>query len=579
MLTNQAQRIRAIRDKAQGIKVLYVEDDPLIRQEYLTFLSRFFEQIESRPNGEEGLQAALEEPFDLIITDVQMPKLNGLEMIERIKERRPDQFTLLVSAYKDIDYLHRSVQLGVDGYLFKPIERGQTIDTLYKIVSQIRMARDNARYQRHLEELVEIKTREALESYTVDRISGLSTLAKLEQDIRTHPESSLALLKICDFKTLNDTYGYETGNAVLQQTAHVLRTLVINTGVECHGLYRTSGAHFAFLAPIGIDRLEPLVEQLIQAFESTEITVADHRMFLEMNAAIVSPNDELSLSHADFALRQAEKEGCIVIYRPDEHRNHERTLRLKRIDTIKRALQEGRFVPYYQPIVDNATLRVTKYEALARLVTNTGEVHSPGYFLDIAKATKMYGEITRMIVKTVLRDFRESEASVSLNLSIEDIAHLPTRAFLFEQISAFPEPGRLVFELLESEGIESYGEIQEFFVRLKELGCRVALDDFGSGYSNFEHLAKLDVDYIKIDGSLIHAMQNDDVSLSIVEMLSTFARRMGIKTIAEFVSDDALQQHVHALGISESQGYLFGQPAPFGESMRTVCDVDLAALR
>lgn len=571
MYTNQVNLIRTVCENAKGMSVLYVEDDPLICQEYLTFLSRFFETIHHESNGEKGLKAALVNRFDLIITDVQMPKMNGLDMIERIKEHNPEQSVLLVSAHKDIEYLHRSVQLGVDGYLFKPVERNQTINTLHKIVSKIKMEYENARYKQHLEELIDEKTREVIETYTIDRISGLQTLAKLEQDILYHPEDSLVLMKISDFKNLNDTYGYQAGNAVLEQTAELLRSLIEDEiAIEYHGLYRTSGTHFALLSPIDVRHLEPLVHLIIHKFESTEIRVAEEGMFLEMHAAIVNPNDEHSLSHADFALRKAEREGHVVIYHAAEHQSHEHTRKLKCIDTIKRALKENRFIPYYQPIVDNATMSVTKYEALARLVTSEGEILPPSRFLSVAKATKMYGMITRMVVSSVLNDFKDSECCVSINLSIDDISHLPTRVFLFQQIASFPEPTRLVFELLESEGIESYTEIQDFFAELKKLGCKVALDDFGSGYSNFEHLAKLNVDYIKFDGSLIHTIDTDYVSRTIVEMLTTFASRMGIKTIAEFVGTEKVHAHVNTIGITESQGYLFGRPEPFHPSMKRI---------
>ncbi|DAB39486.1 MAG TPA: hypothetical protein CFH83_00470 [Sulfuricurvum kujiense] len=101
---------------------------------------------------------------------------------------------------------------------------------------------------------------------------------------------------------------------------------------------------------------------------------------------------------------------------------------------------------------------------------------------------------------------------------------------------------------------------------MKHYGCKVAIDDFGSGYSNFEHLAKLNIDYIKIDGSLILGIEDTLISQVIVEMLSDFARKMGIKTIAEFVSKESISAKVNAMGIDESQGFLYGQAIP--HSMR-----------
>jgi EAL domain-containing protein (putative c-di-GMP-specific phosphodiesterase class I) len=290
-------------------------------------------------------------------------------------------------------------------------------------------------------------------------------------------------------------------------------------------------------------------------------------MYLEMGSGIVDHADEAPLSHADIALRQAEKEGDIVIYRNDARSAKERSTRLQYQDMIKRALQEDRFVPYYQPIIDNKTKKIMKYEALARLILPDGKVISPGLFLPIAKETKMYNSITKMIIRKTLDNFRYSECSISMNLSIDDIKDRLTREFLIEQIGQFPEPKRLVFELLESEGIGSYEDVQEFFAELKHYGCKVAIDDFGSGYSNFEHLAKLNIDYIKIDGSLILGIEDTLISQVIVEMLSNFATKMGIKTIAEFVSKESISLKVNDMGIDESQGFLYGQPVPYHRLM------------
>lgn len=215
---NLSDNIKLLRKKAEGITVLYVEDDPMIRSEYIKFLSKIFDSIQSAENGQVGLEMALENPFDLVIADVQMPLLNGLGMIEKIKEKYPEQASLLISAHQESSILHRSVELNVDGYIFKPIDRNHTISALMKIVSRIVMIKENILYKQHLEKLVVIKSREVIEGYITDHLSGLHSLAKLEEDILIHPNYSLGLLKIKKFKNINDLYGYEYGNLLLKQT-------------------------------------------------------------------------------------------------------------------------------------------------------------------------------------------------------------------------------------------------------------------------------------------------------------------------------------------------------------------------
>ena len=568
---NSAESIKLLKAKAKDLKILLVDDDPLIRKGYLDFFGRIFDNIDNRNNGKEGLEAALNKQYDLVISDVQMPVMNGLEMIDKIKQRDSDQSTLLISASHDPDVLYNSVKLGVDGYIFKPIQIKLALEVLDKIVSKILMEKENRMYKQHLEELVIEKSRQAIETYTVDGISKLYSLAKLQQDIIEPNNNSLAVIKIKNFKVMNDFYGYDIGNNILKQTAELLNKIVLkNEFIANSILYRLSGAHFAILSPLDGEHLEQYIEKIIHEIESTEVDVNNQLMYLEMNAGIVSRKDEITLAHADSALRTAEKYGKIVIYKRDENLVKLHASQLQCNDMIKRALIENRFVPFYHPIVDNKTNQIKKYEALARLIMIDGEVIFPSCFLPVSKQTKAYNMISVAIIGKALEDFHDSECSVSLNISMDDINHIPTREFIFEQITLFPEPSRLVFELLESENIESYNEVKEFFSKLKQLGCKIAIDDFGSGYANFEHIAKLNVDYIKIDGSLILGIENEFLSLTIVEMLSTFAVKMGIKTIAEYVSNDSISNIVNSIGVNESQGFLFGEPVPYNDSMKYI---------
>lgn len=565
---NFGTSLAALLKIGHNITVLYVEDDPVIRQEFTHFLNRFFFKVDTAANGKEGLKTALSYDYDLIISDIEMPHMNGLDMIEKIKERKPHQATLLVSAHHEIPMMQRSIEIGVDGYLFKPILPHQTIELLHKVVSHIEQEKENVRYKIHLEKLVEAKSQKLLQLYTIDRISGLYTLGKFEEDLLQCSDVSLALFKINDFKSLNDFYGYEVGDSIIRQCADFLRekfSILDNTN-----LYRISGSHFALLTPIPSDDLEKFAILTNHIFENMPIKIENELIHLQMAIAIVPHNEAVSLSKGDTALREAQRTGKVVVYRQDTIKDQLRSKKLKYKEEIKRALRENRFVPFYQPIIDNTTKKIIKYEALARLILPDGKIITPEHFLNIAKETKTYGQISHMVIKKAMDDFKDSECNVSINLSIDDIKNSFTQKFLFAQIEAFPEPKRLVFELLESEGIDSYEELGIFLNRLKHYGCRIAIDDFGSGYSNFEHLAKLNIDYIKIDGSLIMDIESGILSQTIVELITSFAKKMEIKTIAEFVSNRSIETMVDSMEVTESQGYLFGQPVPYDLSMRFI---------
>jgi EAL domain-containing protein (putative c-di-GMP-specific phosphodiesterase class I)/PleD family two-component response regulator len=562
-----------IQNNAKNLHILLVEDDHLLSKEYELFFSRLFVHIDKAYNGLEGLEAASKKKYDLIITDIMMP-LSGLSMIQKIKERYPDQAVLVISAYQDTEKLHQALRIGVDCYLFKPLDIKQVMQALYKIVSNFLVRKENALYKQHLEELVLNKSQELIETYTVDSVTQLFSLSKLQEDLKQLSNYSLCVLKIKNFKSLNDFYGYEVGNSILLQTATFLKkALPHHPHLQSAKLYRISGAHFAMLAPVDAHAFETEVYTIIKDYETTEVTIQDQMFYLELSAGIVGRKDEITLSHADFALRLSEKSKAVVIYENDTKKIEAHAMKIKCHDAIKRALIEDRFVPFYHPIVDNQTNTIIKYEALARLIMPDGEIILPSCFLPVSKHAKTYNMITVAIIEKALQDFYHSECSVSLNISIDDIEDKQTRDYILAVVSLFPEPQRIIFELLESENITSYHEVKEFFKELKKIGCKVAIDDFGSGYSNFEHIAKLNVDYIKIDGSLISALEQDFTSLTIVEMLSAFATKMHIRTIAEYVANTSLHTLVHSIGLNESQGYVFGEPIPYNESMKYIQDI------
>lgn len=569
--SNLANSIVHLQKTANGLSVLYVEDDPLIREEYLHFLQRFFSDIDTRNNGKEGLKAASQKKYDLIISDIEMPLVSGIEMIEKIKDIFTDQKTILISAHKDSDILHQSIALQVDGYLFKPLDRQLSIELLHKVTSLIQLEKENQKYKENLEQIIEEKTKELVSSFIKDKTTQLFSLAKFHQDCATQTKRSMAILKVRKFKSINDFYGYEAGDAVLKQTAAFLHQELEEKYQEfTFTFYRVSGSHFIVTSTATTDKLYEIINELVHLFEITKMQIAQDTLLLELDAAVLHSSTNPSLSNLDRALRKAEHSNCVELYTKDEAEELSYKKRLQCKNNLIQAHQERRLINYYQPIVDNQNAQIYKYEALVRMVLEDGEVISPGLFLPIAKETKMYSMITKSVMESAFRDFSDSECSVSINLALEDIKNEEIRSYIRRQMQSFPQPSRIVFEILESEEIDSYFILQEFIQEMHSLGCKVAIDDFGSGYSNFEHLAKLRVDYIKIDGSLIKDIHHNHSSQAIVKMLRDFAQQMQIKTIAEFVSKEEISDYVYSIGVDESQGYFYSEPLPFQASMKKI---------
>ena len=172
----------------------------------------------------------------------------------------------------------------------------------------------------------------------------------------------------------------------------------------------------------------------------------------------------------------------------------------------------------------------------------------------------MYPSITKIMIRKSLEVFRDLPDEVSINLSIQDILDAGVKRYITKMIRDLNMGPRVSFEILESEGIENYNRVKKFIDHFKSMGCRIGIDDFGVGYSNFSHVVKLNVDFLKIDASLVKNIETDETAQVTVRSIVSFARELGIKTIGEYVHSQAVYETIKELGVDSSQGYFFGEP-------------------
>jgi EAL domain-containing protein (putative c-di-GMP-specific phosphodiesterase class I) len=231
-------------------------------------------------------------------------------------------------------------------------------------------------------------------------------------------------------------------------------------------------------------------------------------------------------------------------------------------DLIIKAIKGDNVIPFYQMIRCNAT-ETAKYECLARLKVK-GRILTPVHFLKIAKEENLSDCITKQMITKSFDYFYNRSCSFSINISFKDIVNDQTRAFILSALDGFHLPQNVIFEILEDESIELLENDNNFFIEfiteIKKRGCKIAIDDFGSGYSNFMNLLKMDVDILKIDGSMIKQIDNKSVRL-IIETIVMMAQKLNIQTVAEFVETEDIQTVVKAMGINHSQGYLYSKPS------------------
>ncbi len=406
--------------------------------------------------------------------------------------------------------------------------------------------------------------KELRELYYTDPLTKLPNRIKLIDDLDKHDELALAILDIDSFKIINDFYGHVIGDFLIYEVAKRIKQYISH---ESLCFYRLPSDSFAIVNKKHIEKeyFELIVISLIQIVSKSPFDyIRDNGEEVEIYANITAGivfEKESALAHADIALREAKNtHKDYSIYHNDMNQEIAFSKNMEWIKKIKTAIIHDKIVPYFQPIIENTTQKTVKFECLVRLIDEEGDVISPFFFLEIAKQSKQYESISKIMIKKSFQAFINTSYEFSINLSIEDIIEYNLFEYIKSMLAIYPLANQLCFEILETEEIENYQVIADFVTGVRELGCKVSIDDFGSGYSNFSHLLNLNFDYLKIDASLIKDIHEDKNKQVIVKTIVTFAKELGIKTIGEFVESKSIYDHITKMGIDYSQGYYFSPP-------------------
>lgn len=654
--------------RERELVVLFVEDEEVIRDSFSSMLRAKFENVLVADNGEDALRLFESNRVDIVISDIIMPKLNGVKLAKEIKKIAPATFVMLVTASNDHEYLMEAIEAGVNRFILKPLNVKSFFEVLDAVCSEQKIKKELAEKDQLLEEyktavdasnivskadtkgiityanqafcdtsgysideligksqnivrhpnmpksvfkemwetiqskhiykgVVENKRKDG-SSYFVDAtivpilgvdgeiieylgirhditefinnkqklytnaLTGLPNRYKLSSDLAAGNGGSLAVINVDSFKILNDYYGSIIGDMVLVELANRFVKIFGSNNLT---VYKLSADEYGIFCEECKSDFVDEITRGVHLATLDGIRCGDIDIVTSVTAGIAVGKEGL-LEKANMALGFAKKyKKQISVY--DESmligKNYEKNITISK--TLREAIDGDWFVPYFQPIVNCLTGQIEKYETLVRIVKPSGEVLSPMEFLDVAKATRLYPHITRTMIAKAFEIFKNRKESFSVNLSVEDILDEHTRAFVLGMLGGYGMSGRVIFEILESEGIENYGDVSEFLSAAKKLGVKIAIDDFGTGYSNFEHLAKLNVDIIKIDGSLIRNIDTNSNSEIIVETIVSFAKKLGMQSVAEFVHSQEVYDKIKKIGIDYAQGYLLGKPDVLSE--------------
>lgn len=397
-----------------------------------------------------------------------------------------------------------------------------------------------------------------LETVKLDRLTGLYNNGKLISDIEPHGINNLAIIASKEHAAISDFYGLIAGDTLIIQFSKLLKSY-LSSGFT---LYRLHDDRFAVLEhSLSKVDFEKQISLLIQRVSSVSIDAKVNNLNLSLTCGIAYGDSPDIINFAKTAHNHAKNTNQVMVaYSRELNIEDDFQNKVFWSKKIKSALNEDRIILNYQGIYNNKNHRIEKHEVLVRAIERDRTIVYPNQFLNIAKTSKQYLNISKVVIEKSFRKFQNLEGKFSINVTIEDILDESMQEFLFKSIKEYGVGERLIIEIVESEQIKEYKPVATFVKRLKDFGAMLAIDDFGSGYSNYNHLLELDTDFVKIDGSIISKLCENNYSSEIVKSIVSFCRTMNIKTVAEFVSSKEIFDRVVDLGVDYSQGFYISKP-------------------
>lgn len=428
---------------------------------------------------------------------------------------------------------------------------------------------------------------------THDALTGLVNRREFERLLQeliagAHSENkhhAVLYMDLDQFKVVNDTCGHMAGDELLRQLVTVLAARCRESDIVA----RLGGDEFGMLlAGCPVDQAMRLANEIREAVQAFRFMWQEKTFAVGISIGLVavtadSGNLATILRNADAACYAAKDRGRnrVHVYLEDDRELALRHGEMQWMSRITRAFEEQRFRLYFQEIAPliPAHRGIRHFEVLLRMIDEDGEVVPPGAFIPAAERYNLMPTVDRWVIRTLFAARNEEWRGLwdecrdngmpfpvlcSINLSATTLNDDLFPDFLKDQITLHRVPPQaLCFEITETSAIANLNKTSQFMHELTRLGCRFALDDFGSGMSSFAYLKDLPVHYLKIDGAFVREMEHNAVNHAMVEAIARIAHVMGIETVAEFVEDCSLLPKLEALGVDYAQGYGIHRPEAF----------------
>jgi len=450
------------------------------------------------------------------------------------------------------------------------------IDKLGNIEGKVVAFRDISQIQRLSATISFQETHDALTGLSNRKGFAIKLAELVDEASLGYKTHALLYLDLDQFKVINDIYGHKTGDEILLKATETINSVIRSSDICA----RLGSDEFGILLE-GAQLQQALFigKRLQSRLKENKITRKKETLNISASIGLVMINESTGntqriLAAADESCNIAKDEGGkhIVVYNNEENLFVKRRDEMEWIPRLKKALKEDQFELFYQPIRplkdDEA---IIKGEILIRL-KNDGGFIPPSEFLPSAERYNLMPSIDRWVINQAFRSHKmisdvlgkdNNPHLFSINLTPEFLADEDSYDYIIYKFEEFElSPSSICFEITETAAISSFQIAIDFIHKLKSKGCTFSLDDFGSGFSSFNYLKNLPVDYLKIDGIFVRDMDEDSINRAMVKAINSMGQVIGLKTIAEFVKNAEIIELLDGIGVDYLQGYEVGKPEP-----------------